>query len=384
MPLPIYSRESGSEQLAYLWKIYFDFQYFLFCSPFRLKQEKGNGSDHFVTTSWRPQKILCGVFTLLGLIWISRSVRMSLPADSDNPALYLLMILNIVMALFKMVRIKKYWLDQVKLVKIVNFIVDREHGFKIPSTPFVQFLLTTTKGKVIFIFVCLTYAAMATGNWVSGRDVVSENMSERWSVSWWWARMVELSRSNFFLTNDTSSVTESTFGALTAAGFLWRLLLGCYLESFLLLVAFTAWLMPKAFAEQLLPADCRRKGKLKMPTLDLLVLQKKCRPKCWHDVRKEYEIIKEFIDLINEIFGWSQCYFVLETILFYCVSFDEMFVKESFPDWGKIFSVSFYFMTTCAALLFSADLCKQVRVHNYALASQIVLYTTLLVINDSV
>lgn len=64
--------------------------YFLCLSPFHLRLADasiaGNLRKEFKINSWIPQRIVCGILTLLSVLWMVGSVRKSVLKDQKNPA----------------------------------------------------------------------------------------------------------------------------------------------------------------------------------------------------------------------------------------------------------------------------------------------------------
>lgn len=94
-------------------------------------------------------------------------------------------------------------------------------------------------------------------------------------------------------------------------------------------------------------------------------------PKQWQDIFDEYEAIKALASLINKVSGYNMMYILLETILYNAVNIDDIFFNENFPDWGKVFTVTMYCLTTSAIFLVSADVCEKVS-HGKIIKSNLV------------
>lgn len=354
------SNSTEREQAVGYLKIFFDFQYFLLNSPFRLKLERTEVDDSCRVTvkSWLPQKILCGFLTILGFVWLSGVMRTCLPAKSKDPSLFLLMVLFVVWVLARILRVKIYWFEQANLVAILNHILDRQNELSLPTTsPLLKFILTSKKCLIAFGLICTLYIALPITNLLAGMSLDSgKNVNEPHET--WWPRMIRLGRRNFFLGNVTSDTGDTIVGVLTALGFGWRQVVGTNIQPLVFLVSFLAWLPSKGFAEQLLGSTSSQFSEESKG-----VGENKCtnsRQKCWIEIRKEYEIVKKLMSMINGMFGWSNCYFLIELILYYCVTIDKIFWKEYFPDWINIWSNAVFLSIQVGAFLLAADICEQV------------------------
>lgn len=250
--------KSSRYSLVVLWKIFLDFQSILLCSPFRLKVSR-NGEYASIQTCLL-QKLVCGLYAFVGFFWVLRNVRHTLPTNPKDPSLYLVMALHITVSLLKLITVKKFWLDQAKLVQIVNFILDKNNNLPFPKTESHN-ILAGYFGKLVVPLSCSLYTGMAISHWISERfyfiSPASHNHHEdipinTWNFTSWWRGMVEEGRYTYFLQYD-NNFNDTTAGILAAVGFLWRLLLGANVELFLLLVAFTLWVPASEFQKRLQP-----------------------------------------------------------------------------------------------------------------------------------
>lgn len=83
----------------------------------------------------------------------------------------------------------------------------------------------------------------------------------------------------------------------------------------------------------------------------------------WHncDIYKRYLALKQLAKLINIVYGSNVTLFLTESILYYAVTFDDIFVKHGRDyDYSNAIRLIFYFGNTCAVLFFAADVSKQV------------------------
>lgn len=84
----------------------------------------------------------------------------------------------------------------------------------------------------------------------------------------------------------------------------------------------------------------------------------------WTIVLERYKAMKELANLINSLLGTSFTLFLVNIILDFAISFDEIFVEGTNADWSKFLGVVYYFCNTCGILGLSAGACHQVDIIN--------------------
>ncbi len=65
--------------------------------------------------------------------------------------------------------------------------------------------------------------------------------------------------------------------------------------------------------------------------------------------------------MINSTLGNMVTCFLINGILDYAVSFDELITETMWTDWRNLLGVTFYVCYTAAFLYISADVCHQVK-----------------------
>lgn len=210
----------------------FKFSYLQCLSPFFLKlisiTENGTQQTIVKSTSWLPQKVACGILTILDFFWIIQFVRKSLPKEPKNPAHHIDMMVTISSQLFKCVMLKKLWFNQADFVKICNHILNTDisiikHNWLLKrGTIFISLLM------ILYSLLGISYMDWLRGN---SNDVEGET-SHKFEWSEWWNAMLANGKYNFFVSNSTNisistgdnySWGNSIIVVLTAAGLLHRL-----------------------------------------------------------------------------------------------------------------------------------------------------------------
>lgn len=357
-------KSQGCEQLIiFWWKLFLDFQYVQLISPFRVKIRKNEKNNQVFSTTWLPQKLISAFQTSCGFICVFGEVKRSVPTNPKNPSMYLYVCLRLVTCSLKVVQVKQFWFCRKHLVRILNFIMEHKLD-SIPSTGWTKLIVTSPLGKIGMIILCLVSTGIAAQIWLAGRiNSIEKNLSGRTLT--WWSGMVEQGKYNLFLNNNTGPVIEVFVGVLTASGMLWRHLIGTCVDATLLLVAITVWLPVRPFAEYLRGLTVHRRDKkieddCKCSNIFIVVPDKHVQNPNWIEIQEKYETLMELTNVINDYFGLSICFFVLETILYYCTNSSHILFHDNFPDWHLIITVLYYLLVIGAALVLSADVPKQV------------------------
>lgn len=259
--------------------------------------------------------------------------------------MYLLLAVNIDNVLLKFASIKRYWFDEKKVVKIVNYILDTNNALPFPKL-FGNFFLQHC-ARLLVTSACLVYTGMAVVHWLTGSlyFVTSANTTGisilTWNSTLWWHQMMDEGRFTFCL-DKKNSITgmEVAAGILAALGYLWRLVLGANEELLLLIATFTLWISAKQFQTR---------------------LEMENGAKIWTQIFMEYKAIKKLASMINDVFGSTMFYVVIETALFNCMNIDDIFLNDSGFDLTKVFSFTMYSVITCVIFLISADVSKKVN-----------------------
>lgn len=382
-------------QLTYFLTISLSVQYYLLISPFRLKLislKGGKGSFHrqYQSVCWLPQKCLCAILTVLSLPWSLQLLRTSVPKNQKDPAAYLAVAFYLVVAIHMFGFIKKYWMDQSRILKILSFILDNSTQISIPSRPN---LLMKPSAKITMFVLIFMYTAMAMVFWTFRRstlaypfELLGKDGKISWSWKWLWASSVLTGKQNLFLGNSSTenivkwilldssnypfTTWETVVGLMSSAGYYFRLMLISHIELLLGVVSATLWVVAKQFGTEVEDycsfqkyknvkenkEACKTELKLMHPYEGLSVDKL-----AWDEVKKRYEVISELTSLINQVFGWNVGIYLVDCLLYNSISIDEVFRPEIFPDFWQILGLSFYTAGMCTVLFLLADVCRQVE-----------------------
>lgn len=345
-------KQPAREQLANFWKIFFDVQYFLLCSPFRMRMQPIEKSlPMVVASSWLPQKVSCGIFTILGLLFLAARMHQAVPTDRKDPSMYLFISFRVTTTLFTVGRVWLFWWDQARLLDIFNFILRNQHILPDPKIALIKFIFQTKMGKIAFFIIGCLLLTITTG----------------YSVIENWPSILQMWKETYLSDNYPSASVQKIVEMLTCLGYIWAHLMGFSHELFMLLVVIIVWLPAKGFAEQLCSTQLftrdRDPNAVNIFSLDATGNICKGTHESWFQVRNHYCAIKKLTAMVNRVFGWVQFCFLLETVLYYSVRFDEMFLeRQNKLNWCDIPVNIYFLMITMTAFLLSADVCKQVYI----------------------
>lgn len=385
---------SGRQKLNYFLISYFNYNYYLLCCPFRLHFKSGkNNIPLYELKSCFLNKLLCAFLTCLNVLQTLNILKTSLPKDVHDPKMYLIMTFLGASSLYKLVAIKNLWRNQEDILKIVNFLINPKNPIPIPHAT--HFMLSW-KGKLVMISFCILYPLVWMCHWVVGRSTISHpsavcdhEINRMRGIEWLWTTAVISGRENFFMGNGNVttadmhkwtlfscrypfSVAETIMGVLFTLGFYSRIVIDFGLEVLLIIISCTLNMIVRAFVTNLKQGSASSDNKSENEVAVKFSKSRKHisidmeesgipRNNCWEEVHAQYEAIKELTHLINHTWGWNLFLFLVSLILYYSVSFDEIFFRNSFPQWGKIIPTVFFFCSSCLILVLAADVAVQVR-----------------------
>lgn len=338
-------------QLVNLLKVYLNFQYFSLCCPFRLIT--GNDGQTVISKSNGIHKILCFICTVLGFIWMFRSLQIRhVISNTKDPSMYLFLAVHVTNLFIKIGTIKRYWFDQDKLLEMANFILDTRNDLPYPDTTG-KFLFTSLS-YIMSTLACLLFTGMGVTHYFVGNlyyvtSVESANISVvNWSASLWWDRMLIEGRATFMSDERYSNTSvELLFGGLAAVGYLWRLILGANEELFSMIIAFIIWITTGEFQARLRTSSNKK-------------LTKFGKVRSWSEISREYEALKMLTEMTNNTIGWTLLCMVLQSALYTSVNTD-LFLTDAGIGWSKIILFMISSLPISFVFLLTADSAKQVH-----------------------
>lgn len=375
-------------------KYFLNTAYFLCVCPFRLKLIKEqipfatplHNRCRYKIVTFFPQKLLCFLLTFLHLFWFLRDIRFSLPRKQTDPSAYILMAFLIISVLYKLSLLRCFWFRQTDFLKVVNFILQSENlpsAIPLQSGSGKSSLLEEMKLQLKPLLIIISTMGIGLGTFVVRKGIfgwprhssftVSQMHIRHWSLDWWWESMVETGRNNFFLEVEEKyypSGVNIFVGVINAAGFYHKGLLTAYTDVLMLFSALTLQSCVKSFASGLEASESEEYGHVLEEEIQISAISQSLKKKMgrsqvahprltWPEVRNQFGALKSFSNLINQLIGTTYGYFLLESVVCYAVTLDEVFIDERL-DWGKLIRFVFYFSNAVAAFYVSADICGQV------------------------
>lgn len=336
--------ESISEKIqsTYYIKIYLDAAYFLCLSPFRLdlRVKLDTKTPYYSTKSWWPQKTFCAILTVLSLIWLIRDIRIAFPKDPKNPSQHFRFAMEVSDTVFKLLVIKLFWVDQNKVVNLVNFMLKKDISNYSHSRQKFSARKCMCNGLIIM------YTGMALGYWITGTEIFGA-LDNGFNFQWWnWLK--EAGKFNSFLFTDSSMSPEvdSLLASLAAVQFLQRRMLGAYADLFVLIVAVTLHSAVRTLTESLQMDATSTSQELMVPR--------------WPVIQERYKVLKRLCKMINSMIGTNVTCLIAFVSLFFAVSLDAVFNTKGAHYYGRLIKVIFFYIDVSSIFLVSADICYQV------------------------
>lgn len=371
----ILSESNTKVKLARFWQIFFDFQFFLFCCPFRIKIKSDPLSPtkrNCVATSFLPQKLLCGILTFVNIFWIIHWVRLKFPPKKDNPSDYLVLVAQINTSILRVALFKVYWFGKENVVKIVNFIVDDESSIPVPLS---KSILLNTLGKVIFFVWCALVGILGVA-YVYLR-VVSDYKSD-FTLG---PAILFKTREIFFLGNATIaaspneplSTAEIIISILTAISDIHQEMFYTFLILGATVPILSLWSVVTAFTDQITVDTDDTIEELNELISDKISVIKDMGKVVdqWPLVQKQYEAVKKLSTLINNTFGLTFACVIAQLILYYSTLVNHY----HFLNWANSLNYLTFsnllvdLCTMFAAVLLAGSICSQVRTYSYLIAN---------------
>ncbi len=338
--------------LTNLYKVLFDFSYFMLLSPFRLKYNKITNS--FLVVENRIQKILCGITYVLLSIWLFGFIRRNCPTNTKSAAQVSVLLQSIASTLTKLVLLYSYWIYQNDFAQILNFIASTRINL-IDSNS--KFAITVTK-KYFVRTVFLTLVAIGTQDWITGNGIQEDiwKISD-WSINWLLGRILAVTRYTYFVDGNVEATTEINLTSLSVGnatllvvgsyGLFVRLVMAGYPNICFICVTLTLWIAVKSFSNLLT---------YESGNLD------------WPQVYSHFVILKKLSRLINATLGSNLIWYTLNQIFYFATSLDDILLEGGVSglkhvQWHLIVGLVYYLATNVILAYFAVDICSQVTTY---------------------
>lgn len=348
-----------SHHLAKYWQIYFDFQYYLLCCPFRLKFDDEAPSTTTVAvdlSSWTPHTALCSILCFLHIFWMLHWIRDNFPKNHNNPTEYLALATEICISLVKVSLIKIYWLHRFEIHKIVQFT-----GY-ICNFPHQRNFFFSRFGRASFPTLCLILT-LASSAWVP-----LELMRISRAGQSWWETIVRLGRTVFFFEDlawdfvptELSPVAELALVIVTIITQVNNTIYYCSVPLAPLLPTMILWPLATGMVKEI---DTSFVDQQEAFTSHFVIKMQSEGRIGWLQLKKHFQAMKALSSLVNKTFGFTITSFILEVIFYFSMKFDEYFnlkLGGAIVILNQIYLLA-HLIPTCGALMLCGDISIKVR-----------------------
>lgn len=186
------SNLSTSSPSNYL-KIFFDLDYFLLLSPFRLNWRNGV----FRVERRFLQQLFCGILWLLSFPWLLRNTRKT----THNAKDFLLFIHTLINSSHKLVTIFILYTHAGKICSSLNLFEKHSEETRTTSNN------RQSSAKKIAITVCTILTLVPIFQMFAGKGiglVASEIQISSWSLEKWWTKIIRSGNYNYYLETNIS------------------------------------------------------------------------------------------------------------------------------------------------------------------------------------
>ncbi len=300
---------------------------------------------------------LCCIFVLIG--HIRESIPDNLIAQRKNPTVYFDMIQELSTMFYKVVTLKRFWLNGDEYLKILNFILNTK------DIPIRQKRVTITYNlykyfgcvvSTVKVFACLGFGYLFLFP------------VRKWTPSWWLRRLVDKGRYVFCFSKLLKSSEVQELSELTAWD--WTLLvimiftmivryaLTELCDLCILACTLTLWITSGSFEDEIRDI-VKHDEDFKDQDGELpKIVQMNTVVNPWSYIYKGFQGIQDLSELINKALGSQVTWYMADGLMFYSISINSVFLtKDLFRRIHKII----FFVITYIILYISADICKKVE-----------------------
>lgn len=353
-------------------ELYFNFAYFLCLSPYRVAfastvDQKSLGK--YISKSWWPQKMLCGIFQLLILFWVFEEIRLapgSYP-NFKNPSVYFDGAAAVIGGLVKVFTVTSFWFHfQQDTIDILNYLLS---VMKTGALPVKSRTVSILRSKTLIRGICLAEFILCLFVASAGKGlIVTEANGNQTSDENYFgifiSRLRKSTRRTFFLAENSQedfSSHEVLLVIFGAVGYLQKWLLNGYDLVLMFLMILILWLHVSDFVAEL------QESLYSKPSNVMFVTTKKDLNKdghiSWHKFKQHYLSLHQLAAMTNKSIGTRMTVYLMELVVYFSTNIDEIFREASLAmhsqqvTWNvlRIGSVTIYFLKACIMLYFSAS-----------------------------
>lgn len=334
------------ESCSIFLEIFFNFTYYLGCSPFHLKQnakisQKLNKTNFDIKSSCY-QKTACAILTFLGLSRFLREIYLRLPTNFHSPSTYLKLAFFFGSIIMKVLTIHIFWTKQKYIQELANMLGEydiEKNEFKKKTTTIRTYILCVVYSTLGFLYGCVTLI-----DW--DHDKTIELSDERYIISIWISSVDRATRTFYFLPNNNTKTFNIFVVSIGILSSVYRRLLAVFADLLILIITLSLWCPMKQFTG---------------------MLNKNCKKLSWTTVQYHFTSLQILSDNINNIFGGIITGFLIGTVINYSTSFDTIFAHgyakslSYFAVMKLLIWTLLFFCNASAIFYFSADISHQIN-----------------------
>lgn len=354
-------------ELTNFLKVSIDVSYFICISPHRLIETPDfQNLKHFKVKSWLPQKLLCGLFISLDLLWIIWELRKSIPHNDMDPAEYFLFAYFALNGIFLILAWKFLWFSFSKdilpiLNSLVNYEATNKNLFNQAQGAFIP-----RRNRVYLICVGRVVIALLLG--LSGMSLVPLELdqdNQDYQLNYgeqWLKQLLQTSRIVFFIQNGTTvdCFGETVMTVVSGLSYFHRRLLSFYGPTIIFMVAATLWMPVRNFTKSV----AKQTNSLIEEDDVLTVVDKKVSTLRLDTIQRHIETLEDLAEVINTSFGSRLGFYFLTIVVYYSTRLDRIFSTSVDSNLLETLQICFWFLAYLPnALIFlymAGDVCHQV------------------------
>lgn len=345
-------------ELTSLIQTSYNVAFYVGLSPFCIVREKTIPVKFSIKTWW-PQKIICGLLSLLCNLWILRDVRLRIPSVEEvhNPKAYFRFIFTVLSGGTKWLMMKQFWLNQQDIISILGFLSTSSFHGNLPEINRYKFWLKPCTIRLICIMNIVVALAMCiTGLGFDFSDGTRLNMTIFELLA---AKVEEATRHAYFM--ETTSIPEPTllnsiFTIFGAVCYIHRRMLGMVGDFLVLVSVLILMILVRSFVDNTLKYKCEffKTGKI-----------------IWNQIDREHAALLEVADATNKLIGTRILLYVFSTCVFYSTTMDELIMfwitkpgRDTFIRFHEIKNVAWLLVIIAMStfmLWMAAEVNSQVR-----------------------
>lgn len=341
--IKIVDSKKGANKLALnLLKNYFNFAYIFLISPFRLV-EASSEEYKIIKVAWLPQKCLCGIFNVLGVLWLIKSIRANIPENMHYPSEYFVSILQIVNLIIVLLTWKKIWINQSSFVTLATFIKAQKEQRETTCDNLRPEIVLLWKWGWRCVYVLCSTLILVSFNFGIDFDQKNLDYGIFGNINNWLESMLVQTKYTFFLSqqNGTKVIPESYSSTdyllimIGGIGLFQKYAWCVSCSLFLMVSTMILWITSFSFMEALEDIGNERvedEEELNVITLMFKRVNDK-RSKAnnqgkWKgDLETGLKYLEQLSRLINDIISNSMSLFILQFILYYSTCYLEISVE---------------------------------------------------------